>query len=128
MSRWRVHVFCFFFPALLSVQTNCSPKLLFGETHCKTWSNIFAFKMVAAISHTGKQLTKRDAPPPRGSLNNESPFSEMKTEVCDDVMHCYKPKTEPVPVPRKSISKKNNISHILVTGPRHRKPKMVCPK
>lgn len=61
--------------------------------------------MVAAVGHTGKHLTKRDATP-CSSLNNESPFSEMKTEVCDDVMDCCKPKMEPVPVPRKSFSEK----------------------
>lgn len=75
--------------------------------------------MVAAVSHTGKHLTERDATP-CSSLNNESPFSEMKTEVCDDVMDCCKPKTEPVPVPRKSFSEKkqNNFSHIFfLTGP-----------
>lgn len=74
----------------------------------------------------GKHLAKLDATP-CSSLNNQSPFSEMKTEVCNDVMDCYKPKTELVPVPRKSISEKN-FSYILSTGLRNHKPKMVHPK
>lgn len=53
----------------------------------------------------GKHLAKLDATP-CSSMNNESPFSEMKTKVRNDVMNRYKPKTEPVPVPRKSISDK----------------------
>lgn len=116
--------FFFFFFSSVSLDTPLTEVFLGSQRPCKI---LFVFKRLAAVARMGKHLAKPDATP-CSSLNNQSPFSEMKTEVCNDVMDCYKPKTEPVPVPRKSISEKKTSHTFSSTGLRHRKPKMVHPK
>lgn len=124
MCRWRAHVYFFFSFSSVSLDTPLTEVFLGSQRPRKI---LFVFKRLVAVARMGKHLAKPDATP-CSSLNNQSPFSEMKTEVCNDVMDCYKPKTEPVPVPRKSISEKKTSHTFLSTGLRHRKPKMVHPK
>lgn len=97
----------FFFFSSVSLDTPLTEVFLGSQRPRKI---LFVFKRLAAVARMGKHLAKPDATP-CSSLNNQSPFSEMKTEVCNDVMDCYRPKTEPVPVPRKSISEKKLLIH-----------------
>lgn len=110
MRRWRAHVFFFFFFFFSSVSWDLlsAKKLLglkIGGSRKRQCIFFFFFNEIVMLVHMGKHLRKPDGTL-CSSLNHESPFSELTTEVRNNVTDCYKPKMEPVPVPRKSISGK----------------------
>lgn len=67
----------FFFFSSVSLDTPLTEVFLGSQIPRKI---LFVFKRLAAVARMGKHLAKPDATP-CSSLNNQSPFSEMKTEV-----------------------------------------------